>query len=162
MYPLLYQWQHQSLQNSSPHASTVIPRATSVTSEHQHHGLINYIDCWYFRPSFVNCCHSDRISWFNSPPLPWVNKYTLYTYTWGGGYGPQTDKHLPQSPFTCKFFRWRHFPLPSMSLIFQLALCTRGDTNYIRTATPLNKKCFSIYIYQVTSSSLSHFHSKLN
>jgi hypothetical protein len=34
-----------------------------------------------------------------------VNKYTVYTYTvcegggvWGSG--PQTDKHLPQSPFT--------------------------------------------------------------
>ncbi len=22
--------------------------------------------------------------------------------------GPQRDKHLPQSPFTCNFFRWRH------------------------------------------------------
>ncbi len=37
----------------------------------------------------------------------------------GGVWGsePQTDNHLPQSPFTGQFFRWRHFALPSMSLI---------------------------------------------
>ncbi len=49
--------------------------------------------------------------WFNSPPPlpPCVIKYTLYTDTvckgggvWGSG--PQTDKHLPQSPFTGKLF----------------------------------------------------------
>ncbi len=45
--------------------------------------------------------------WFNF--LPCVNKYTVYAKTvcWGGGrvggYGPQTDKHLPQSPFTDQF-----------------------------------------------------------
>jgi hypothetical protein len=33
------------------------------------------------------------------------------------GRRPQTDKHLPQNPFTGKFFRWRHFALLSMSLI---------------------------------------------
>ncbi len=54
--------------------------------------------------------------WFNSPPLLCVNKYTAYTYTMckGGvwGSGPQTDKHLPQSPFTGQFFRgWYHNPL---------------------------------------------------
>ncbi len=42
------------------------------------------------------------------PPLPCVNKYTVYTYTvckggeWGSG--PQTDKQLPQSSFTGQFF----------------------------------------------------------
>jgi hypothetical protein len=34
------------------------------------------------------------------------------------GYGPQTDKHLPQNPFTGQFFRWRHFAMPSTRLIF--------------------------------------------
>ncbi len=48
---------------------------------------------WYFRPSFVNG--------FNSPPLSCVKKNTVYTF-WGSG--PQTDKHLPQSPFTGQFF----------------------------------------------------------
>ncbi len=56
-------------------------------------------------------------------PLPCVSKCTVYTYTvckgegvWGSG--PQSDKHMPQSSFTGHFFRWRHFALPSMSLIF--------------------------------------------
>ncbi len=58
------------------------------------------------------------------PPLLCVNKYTVYTYTvckgggGSGGSGPQTNKHLPQSPFTGPFFRWRHLALSSMSLIF--------------------------------------------
>ncbi len=50
------------------------------------------------------------------PPLPCVNKCVK-----GGRVrvsGAQTNKHLPQSPFTGKFFRWRHFALPSMSFIF--------------------------------------------
>ncbi len=44
------------------------------------------------------------------PPPACVNKYTLYTYTvckgggiWGSG--PQTDKHLPRSPFTGQLAR---------------------------------------------------------
>jgi hypothetical protein len=36
--------------------------------------------------------------WFNSP-LP----YLSFLCVWGSG--PQTVKHLPQSPFTDKFFR---------------------------------------------------------
>ncbi len=43
------------------------------------------------------------------PPLHYVKKYTVYTYTVCKGRGiwvsgPQTDKHLPQSPFTGQFF----------------------------------------------------------
>ncbi len=40
----------------------------------------------------------------------WISTITVYTYTvcegtvWGSG--PQTDKHLPQSPFTGQLFRW--------------------------------------------------------
>jgi hypothetical protein len=45
--------------------------------------------CRYFRPSFVNCCPSNLLSGSTlpPPPLPCVNKYTVYTYTmcWGGG-----------------------------------------------------------------------------
>jgi hypothetical protein len=36
-----------------------------------------------------------------------VNKYTVHTYTVCKGESmgfPQTDKHLPRSPFTGKFF----------------------------------------------------------
>jgi hypothetical protein len=67
--------------------------------------------CWYFRPGFVNCCPSPLLSCSTlHPPIPCVNKYIVYTYTvykgegvWGSG--PQTDKHLPQSPSKVTFFR---------------------------------------------------------
>ncbi len=36
--------------------------------------------CWYFRPSFVNCCPSPLLSG-STLPLPCVNKYTEYTYS---------------------------------------------------------------------------------
>ncbi len=71
------------------------------------------------------------------PPPPPPNQrgggYTL-ACTWGSlnsddrrkslalcllcGRGPQTHKHLPQSPFQITFFRWRNFALLSISLIF--------------------------------------------
>jgi hypothetical protein len=67
---------------------------------------------WYFRPSFVNCCPSNLFSGSSPPPphLPmWIS--ILYMYTriqcvkgeevWC--FGPQTDKHLPQNPFTVHF-----------------------------------------------------------
>ncbi len=111
--------------------------------------------CWYFWPSFVNCCSSNIFSGSTLLPSPFtcVNKYTivaggspgrnlptwilinlrisvysqppscslfshdikrarLYTHTvytvrkWGEVWvsGPQTDKHLLQSPFTGQFF----------------------------------------------------------
>ncbi len=44
--------------------------------------------------------------------------FFLLIILWVWGSGLQTDKHLPQSPCTGQFFRWRHFRLPSMSLIF--------------------------------------------
>ncbi len=72
--------------------------------------LIEFIDrrysvsCWYFRPSFVNCCPPNLLSGSRSPPplFPlWISKCTVYR---GGGGGYQTDKHLAQSSFTGKFF----------------------------------------------------------
>jgi hypothetical protein len=61
--------------------------------------------CWYFQSSFVNCFPSNLLSGSTSPPpLPvcpvWIS--ILQCEKWGGGVlgsGPQTDKHLPQSPF---------------------------------------------------------------
>jgi hypothetical protein len=45
------------------------------------------------------------------PTIPCVNEYTVYTvqcarggYVVIGGEGPQTDKHLKQSPFTSNYF----------------------------------------------------------
>ncbi len=68
--------------------------------------------CWYFRPSFVNYCHFPLLSGLIPAPPPLrVNKYGIpYMYTvcncgeraWGSG--PQTDKHLTQSPYTGQFF----------------------------------------------------------
>ncbi len=37
------------------------------------------------------------------------------------------DKHLPQSSFIRKFFRWGHFALPSMSIIFPRLTLTARD-----------------------------------
>ncbi len=75
------------------------------------HGLINYTDttakfrhlkkltfngtlsefiewrycqsCWYFRPSFVNCCLFKLLfgSTLPPPPLPCVNQYTVLLHT---------------------------------------------------------------------------------
>ncbi len=66
---------------------------------------------WYFRPSFVNCYSSNPFSNSTLPPPPCVRGGGL---VWSSG--SQTDKHLPQSPLTGQYFR--HFALPSMSLIF--------------------------------------------
>jgi hypothetical protein len=48
----------------------------------------NSQSCWYFRPSFVNWCPSPLLFGLTlPPPLPCVNKYTVYTYTVCTGYG---------------------------------------------------------------------------
>jgi hypothetical protein len=52
----------------------------------------------------------------NAPPLPYVNKYPIYTYTvcrvGGGGMGGEwTDKHLPQCPFIDNLFLDYHILL---------------------------------------------------
>jgi hypothetical protein len=87
---------------------------------------------------------------FNSPPtLPCVNNYIVYTYTvckgggvWGSG--PQTDKHLPQSPFTGYFFR--HFVFPSLSLIFLRCTCKRNECSIVlRWNISLFKKSREIF-----------------
>jgi hypothetical protein len=55
-----------------------------------------------------------------TPPLLCVNKYR-YCLPGGGlwGSGPQTDKHLPQSPFTDKFY--------------MLTICIAFDESYFST-----------------------------
>ncbi len=35
------------------------------------------LPCWYFRPSFVNCCPSNLLSGSTSPPFP-VSKYSIH------------------------------------------------------------------------------------
>ncbi len=89
--------------------------------------------CWYFRPALWTI-NALTFSLASSPPspLPCVNKYTVqythYTVCNGRGGGPR-QIHMPQSPFKVplhvNFFRWQHFALPSISLIF-LRLPGRG------------------------------------
>ncbi len=72
--------------------------------------------CWYFRLSFVNCCPSNLHSGSTlPPPFPvWILYTRIHTVCKGGG----GYVVLGLSPFTGQVFRWRHFSLPSMSLIF--------------------------------------------
>ncbi len=67
MPPLLYQWQHQSLQNSSTDASTFISGATPGTSEQQHRCLYFYIR--------GNTCHSRTAA--HIPPLLYQGQHQL-------------------------------------------------------------------------------------
>jgi hypothetical protein len=80
-----------------------------------------------FHPIFVICTLFSLVQLFPLPPLPRVNKCTVYMQQCVRrgevrGSGPQTDKHLPQSPFTGR----RHFVLPYMSLIFLLFSMTQS------------------------------------
>ncbi len=110
------------------------------------HGLMNYIDtkakchhlkkltctrtmrqadfidwrysqsCWYFRPSFVICCPSPRLSssTFPPPPFPvWISIYSIHVFSvyGGGGYGVLGLRQINicrKFPLQVKFFRWRH------------------------------------------------------
>ncbi len=69
----------------------------------------------YFRPSFVNCCPSNLLSSsVLPPPFPlWISiLHTRIQYERGDmEFGPQTDKHLPQSPLQVNFIRWRNLAL---------------------------------------------------
>ncbi len=82
--------------------------------------------CWYFRSSFVSFCPSPLLSGSTLPPLPCVNKYTVFRYTvckgGGCGYGVQGLRQINtcrKVPLLVNFIRWRHFALPSMSLIYK-------------------------------------------
>ncbi len=86
--------------------------------------------CWYFRPSFVNCCPLP-FSLSQLYPFPmWISiKYTVYKYTvckGGGVWGsrPQTDNTCLKVPLQVNFFRWQLFAQSFMSLIF-LRSCSK-------------------------------------
>jgi hypothetical protein len=97
-----------------------------------------------FSTQLCELLHSNLLSGSALPPLPLpcVNKYAVYTYTVCKGRGvlgsrPQTDKHLPPSPFTGQFFQMATF---SMSLIF-----LRG---HVFVSNIDSRECY-IYIYQI-------------
>ncbi len=72
--------------------------------------------CFYFRPALgtIAPLTFSLVSSHPPPPLPWVNKYTVYAYTvckgggglWGHlrGGGLRQIKQLPQSHFTGQIF----------------------------------------------------------
>ncbi len=96
---------------------------TTYQSKCEYHGLMNYIDttekCRHLRKLtskvtlrqvFIRVYNLLSGTTLPPSPLPYLNKNTIqYTYTvqcvrGGGGNGPETDKHLPQNPFTAQFF----------------------------------------------------------
>jgi hypothetical protein len=129
--------------------------------------LIDFIDwryshsCYYFRPSFVNCYTSNLLSGSTLPPPPLFSLcgsvpslhciHVHRTVRWGGGgggggigfSGPDTEKTCRKVPLQVNFFRWRHFALPSMSLIF---LCYMDCLS--RVSNPLIK--WSQYLWLQT------------
>jgi hypothetical protein len=89
--------------------------------------------CWYFRPSFVictlPCCHSHLLSGSTLPPPFPVWKITgTYLYKYKIARPPQIYT-CRKVPLQVSFFRWWHFALPSMSLIFP----TFQNINYTYT-----------------------------
>jgi hypothetical protein len=84
-------------------------------------------------------------------PLPCVNKCTVYPriqcVRGGGelGFGPKTDKHLPQSPFTCKFF---------LMSTFCIAICESylSGLSYITPSFPIPGIFFVKEIFQPYNS----------
>ncbi len=83
---------------------------------------IKSVTCWYFRPSFVNCCPPNLLSGSSIPPpfTVWISiLYIVYTATVCKGgvvLGPINTCRTVHTQVN--FFRWRHFALPSMSLTF--------------------------------------------
>ncbi len=75
-----------------------------------------------FRSSFVNCCPSNLSgSSIPRPPfLVWISIGTVYTYTVckRGVLGLRQIYTCRKVPLRVSYFRWQHFALPSMSLIF--------------------------------------------
>ncbi len=73
----------------------------------------------FFRPSFVACCPSNLLSRSTLPsPFP-VLINILYTRKGGGGIrGLRQIYTCRKAPLQVNIFTWRHFALPSMSLLF--------------------------------------------
>ncbi len=80
--------------------------------------------CSYFRPSFVNCCSSNLLSGSTIPPFVWISilVYTLTVWSeWGWGFGFLGLRQInscSRVSLLVNFYRWWHFALPSMNLIF--------------------------------------------
>jgi hypothetical protein len=100
--------------------------------------------------------------WFNSPPLPspflvWISiLYTCIQCVRGGGYGILGLRQINtcrKVPLHVHFCRWRHFALPSLSLVF------------LRPPTPSRqfpyKKLFVILIVKTRDLQVTHIKTLL-
>ncbi len=65
-------------------------------------------------------------SCYNFDPALWTVAPLTLSLVQLSPSGPQTNKHLPQSPHTGQFFRWRHIALPSMSQKWEIR-CKRRE-----------------------------------
>jgi hypothetical protein len=113
---------------------------------------------WYFRPSFVNCCPSPRLSGSTLPPspfppssLPCVKKYTVqYTrikcvWGWGGGYGVlglrqiNTCHKVPlQVQYSARFYHTKHLmSVLNLKLIFDWSMLHVDCANIYRALANL-------------------------
>jgi hypothetical protein len=106
-----------------------------------------------FSIQLCDFCPSNFLS--GSPPRPpslW-KKYTAYTYAvckqrvWDPG--PQTDNTCRKVPFQVKFFRLRHFALPSKSLISVrfIYMSTFRKINKIHFVSVLSTFCAFVCMY---------------
>ncbi len=82
--------------------------------------------CWYFRPSFVNCCPSPLLSGSTLPssPLFCVNKYTVYKYTVckGRGEGMGFWASGRQTPAAKSLYRSIFLRVPYTMFLFEYSL----------------------------------------
>ncbi len=98
--------------------------------------------CWYFWPSFVNCCPSNLLSVQFSPPSC-VNNYTLYTYTVykGGGHWVLGLRQINN---------WRQVPLQVNFLGDNILHCLRWALSFY-AFTYLIKVSTAIFIKSIVS-----------
>ena len=69
--------------------------------------------------------------WPDSEPTKLLDHHPKQNHRRGGG--PQTDKHLPQSPFTCKYFQMTTFCIAFYELYFSNGLCNRTQLIYVNS-----------------------------
>jgi hypothetical protein len=96
--------------------------------------------CWYFRPSYVKSCLSNNLlsgSTLPPSPLPLCCIH-VYSVCIRGGFevlGLRQIHTFRKVPLKLYFFRWRHFALPSLSLILlriQVSYHLAAATPYIQ------------------------------
>ncbi len=129
------------------------------------HGLNNYSDNkakWMSSSKKFTCKGTLRQVFFRDTRLEIQSVLLVFSTqlyellplsTLLSGSGPQTDKYLQQSPFQVNFFIWRHFSLPSLSLIFlrsECIHCVQCTILYRNTYSFENHTFKKVYSTQIT------------